>query len=448
MRGFVAAAIKTDCAIDENRRPATEENDEGEPHLYSALKGHLSLESGRIVDDMENPFTCPDTGGNLQGSYDLEWIRAHVDRDEVARRPRGIWRWRELLPVRDEKNVVSLVEGDTPLIHAERLGESLGYGNLYILDESRNPTGSFKDRGGSVTISKCKEVGVDRIVLPSSGNAAACFSAYCARGGIEFIGFVRDDSSAVHCLQVGAYGAFALIIEGDQGVGGRFAEEVSKELGCLHATLPRNLYRIEGKKTAAYEISEKLGWRAPDRVVCPTAGGTMALAMDQGFRELLALGWIEKMPAIDIVQPDGCAPIVKALHTGGKVEPWGEVRTKSAGLTSPFPGAGERVVNAVRRSEGHGVLVSDAMNLEAEFLIAGREGLFLQPASAASVASLMEGAERPGKPEADETIVCIGTGTGKNATEVASEAIGRPGRIPPNIDAFKKARASWRGNGA
>ena len=416
--------------------------------MYSALKGHLSLESGRIVDDMENPFTCPDTGGNLQGSYDLEWIRAHVDRDEVARRPRGIWRWRELLPVRDEKNVVSLVEGDTPLIHAERLGESLGYGNLYILDESRNPTGSFKDRGGSVTISKCKEVGVDRIVLPSSGNAAACFSAYCARGGIEFIGFMRDDSSAVHCLQVGAYGAFALIIEGDQGVGGRFAEAVSKELGCLHATLPRNLYRIEGKKTAAFEIAEKLGWRAPDRVVCPTAGGTMALAMDQGFRELLALGWIDEMPAIDVVQPDGCAPIVKALHTGEKVEPWGEVRTKSAGLTSPSPGAGERVAAVVRRSEGHGVLVNDSMNLEAEFLIARREGLFLQPASAASVASLMEGAERPGRPEADETIVCIGTGTGKNATEVASEALGRPGRIPPDIDAFKKVRASWRGNGA
>ena len=168
--------------------------------MHSALKGLLSLESGRIVDDMEHPFTCPDTGGNLQGSYDVEWIKANVDRNEIVRRPHGIWRWRELLPVRDEKNVVSLVEGDTPLIHAERLGNTLGYNNLYILDESRNPTGSFKDRGGSVTISKCREVGVDRIVLPSSGNAAACFSAYCARGGIEFIGFVRDDSSAVHCL--------------------------------------------------------------------------------------------------------------------------------------------------------------------------------------------------------------------------------------------------------
>ena len=413
--------------------------------MYSALTGLESLESDRVVDDMAHPFTCPDTGGSLRGSYDLEWVKARVDREEIARRPRGIWRWHELLPVRDEKNVVSLVEGDTPLIHAERLGKALGFKSLYILDESRNPTGSFKDRGGSVTISKCREVGVERIALPSSGNAAACFSAYCARGGVEFIGFVREDSSAVHCLQVGAYGAFTLIVEGDQGVGGRFAEEVSKELGCLHAALPRNLYRIEGKKTAAYEIAEKLGWRAPDRVVCPTAGGTMALAMEQGFRELLALGWIEKTPAIDVVQVDGCAPIVKALRAGGKVSPWGEVRTKSAGLTSPSPGAGDRVADAARASGGHGVLVTDALNLEAEFLIARSEGLFLQPASAASVASLMADAERPEKPEADEIIVCIGTGTGKNAAEVASEALGRPQRIPPDIEAFKQARASWRG---
>ena len=232
-------------------------------------------------------------------------------------------------------------------------------------------------------------------MLASSGNAAACFSAYCARGGIEFIGFVRDDSSAVHCLQVGAYGAFTLVIEGDQAVAGRFAETVSQELGCLHATLPRNLYRIEGKKTAAYEIAEKLGWRAPDRVVCPTAGGTMALAMDQGFRELLTLGWIDRMPAIDVVQPEGCAPIVKALREGACVVPGVRcVRSRRVSQVPP-PARATAWRTSYATSEGHGVLVSDAMNIEAEFLIARSEGLFLQPASAAAVASLTEGAERP-----------------------------------------------------
>ncbi len=414
-----------------------------EKFLFSALKGLLSLKGGKIVDDLKHPFTCPETGGPLQGAYDLEWARSHLDRDAIARRPRGIWRWAELLPVRDPQNVVSLREGDTPLIHAERLGRELGLKRLFILDESRNPTGSFKDRGGSVTISKCREVGVRQVVLASSGNAAACFSAYCARGGLEYIGFVREDSSAVHCLQVGAYGALTLIVRGDQAANSRLAEEVARELGALHATIPRNLYRIEGKKTAAFEIAEALGWRAPDRVVCPTAGGTMALAVEQGFRELLEVGWIDRIPAVDVVQPEGCAPIVRALRRGAKVEPWGEVRTKSAGLTSPSPAAGDRVAEVVRRTEGQGVIVTDEQNLKAEFLIARREGLFLQPASAAAVASLMPGADRPKPLHPEETVVCIGTGTGKNAAEVAGAALGQPERIKPELKAFLASREKW-----
>ena len=410
--------------------------------MFSAIQGLKSLETGKILDDLEHPFTCPETGGALQAVYDIEWIGKNVDRDEVARRPRGIWRWAELLPVRDPENVVSLREGDTPLIHAERLGAELGLSRLYILDESRNPTGSFKDRGGSVTISKCREVGVGQIVLPSSGNAAACFSAYCARGGLEYIGLVRDDSSMVHCVQVGAYGALTLIAEGDMRDGSRLAEEVSKVLGALHATIPRNLYRIEGKKTAAFEISESLGWNAPDRVVCPTAGGTMALAMDQGFRELLVLGWIDRMPRIDIVQVDGCAPIVRALESGGKVESWGAPTTKSAGLTSPAPACGDRVADVVRKSEGEGVLVTDAQNFQSEFMIASKEGLFLQPASAASVASLLPGVRKRAL-EKDEVVVCIGTGTGKNAPEVTGEALGKTVRIPSNLEAFMEAREKW-----
>jgi len=410
--------------------------------MFSAIKGLKSLETDKILGDLEHPFTCPETGGALQGVYDIEWIRKNVDRDELAQRPRGIWRWAELLPVRDPKNVVSLHEGDTPLIHAERLGAELGLTRLYILDESRNPTGSFKDRGGSVTISKCREVGVGQIVLPSSGNAAACFSAYCARGGLEYIGLVRDDSSMVHCVQVGAYGALTLIAEGDMRDGSRLAEEISKELGALHATLPRNHYRIEGKKTVAFEISESLGWKAPERVVCPTAGGTMALAMDQGFRELLALGWIDQMPRIDIVQTDGCAPVVRALEGGGKVEPWGPPTTKSAGLTSPAPACGDRVVDAVRKSGGEGVLVTDALNFQSEFMVASREGLFLQPASAASVASLLPGVRKVALGK-DEVVVCIGTGTGKNAPAVTGEALGEVERIPSNLDAFLAARDRW-----
>ena len=406
--------------------------------MFSGLKGLLSIETNKVVDDLKYPFTCPETGGTLRGLYDLDWINKTIDRDELRTRPTGIWRWHELLPVRDSKNVVSLHEGDTPLIHAEKLGKDLGLDRLFILDESRNPTGSFKDRGGSVTISKCKEVGIEQIVLPSSGNAAACFSAYCARGGLDFIGFVRDDSSQTHCVQVEAYGAFTLVVNADQGVCGRLAEEVSKELQCLHATLPRNLYRVEGKKTIAFEIAEKFDWKVPDRVICPTAGGTTCIALDQGFRELCELGWIDRKPAIDVVQADGCAPIVESIVSGEKVQPWGEVNTKSAGLTSPNPACGDRVVEIVKETGGEGVKVSDKMNLEMEFLAARKEGIFLQPASAASLASLKQEANRKNKLKKDETIVCIGTGTGKNATEVASEFLGKTERIEPELEEFMK----------
>jgi len=275
--------------------------------------------------------------------------------------------------------------------------------------------------------------------------ASASLAWRLVLGAAAVLGYVKGEErpTGFVTLAAGGLAGTGECVAWTAGEQERFAEACpalvptgGTTIGALHASLPRNLYRVEGKKTAAYEIAEGLGWKAPDRVVCPTAGGTMALAMDQGFRELLALGWIDRMPAIDIVQPEGCAPVARAVRTGKKVEPWGEVRTRSAGLTSPNPGAGNRVADIVRKTEGQAVIVSDDLNIEAEFLIARREGLFLQPASGASVASLMPGADRPRPVHPEETIVCIGTGTGKNATEVASAALGPTVRIKPELGAF------------
>ena len=406
------------------------------------LEGLTCHKCKRQQDDLSSPFLCDQCGGWLQGSYALD-NSPSIDPDEIDSRSGGMWRWRELLPIRDPSSVVSLGEGDTPLLALHEVGPHLGFDELYILDESRNPTGSFKDRGASVTVSKCLEVGVPSVVLASAGNAAISFAAYCARAGLDYIGFIRHDSSTTHATQLLAYGGLGLVVDGDLRSGSALAEQVAKNFGALNASLPMNLYRVEGKKTAAFEIVRQLGWRAPDRVICPTAGGTMALAAYQAFCELLQLGWIEHMPRIDIVQTAGCAPIATALQRGGAVEPWGTPTTRAAGLTNPAPPTGNRVARVARSTGGSAAIVTDQQTLQATRLLASREGLYLQPASSAGLASLFPGV-RANQPPREEIVVLIGTGSGKNASEVIAEEVGHPKRIPANITDFEAAMAVWR----
>jgi len=352
--------------------------------------------------DMTTHPVCPTTGGFQEAVYDLDKARSELDRDAITAAPAslGIWRWGSLLPLRDSTNIVSLREGNSPVVKCDRLGEELGFQNIYFLDESRNPTGSFKDRGASVTVSKCKEVGVTGMVLASSGNAATSFCAYTAKAGIPFYGFMRRESSDVHKLQSLSYGQHVLVVEGDMVDGTKLAQKVADAHGYFHCTQPYNLYRAEGKKTAAYEICEALNWRAPDRVLIPTAGGTNALAFHKAFCELRALGWIDSIPAIDIVQSTNCAPIYRA---------------------------------------GRCWLVEDQANFEASRRLASLEGLFLQPASAspATVLAGLEGAQK--KELAGQTIVCVGTGSGKNQVDGPLEELSEPPFIAATLEAFDRA---------
>jgi threonine synthase len=411
--------------------------------MESYLKGlqDPSAPANPINDDITRHPVCPTTGGFQEAVYDLDRIKAEIDRDAISAAPvsEGIWRWRALLPVRDPGNIVSLIEGNSPVVHCSRLGEALGFERVFFLDESRNPTGSFKDRGASVTVSKCKEVGVAGMVLASSGNAATSFCAYTAKAGIPFYGFMRRESSDVHKLQSLSYGQKVFVVEGDMVDGTRLAQKVADAHGFFHCTQPYNLYRAEGKKTAAYEICEALGWHAPDRVLIPTAGGTNALAFHKAFRELLALGWIESMPAIDIVQSAACAPIHKAWTSGEKVEYWLDNQCRSVGLGHPFPSAGDRVVEIMHETGGRCWLVEDMANYEAARRIAHLEGLFLQPASA-SPASVLAGLPEDTKSQwQGETVVCIGTGSGKNQTDGPLAELPEPPFIPATLEAFDRA---------
>ncbi|MEX2163037.1 MAG: threonine synthase [Sulfuricaulis sp.] len=390
--------------------------------------------------DMTTDPICPIHGENQAASYDIDAIKRDVDRDGIPSTPKSIWRWGALLPVRDHANVVSLFEGDTPLFHVTRLGDRLGLQNFYIKDESCNPTGSFKDRGASVTVSKSREVGVKGLILASSGNAATAFSAYSARGGIPFYGFLRDETSAVHRLQTSIYGNRIFVVEGDMVDGTQLAGEVAKKRGLFHCTQPYNLYRAEGKKTIAFEICEALKWEVPDRILVPTSGGTNVLAIYQGFQEMNALGWVKGMPAIDVVQIAECAPIVHAWKSGEPVKRGRKQTIKSTGLGHPFPAAGDRVVQIMKATGGVGWTVSDAEAFEAARLLARAEGLFVQPASATPIACFLSiGAEQARKAYGNQVIIGIATGSGKNQVDEPLAEVGRPPRIVKSLAAFEAA---------
>jgi threonine synthase len=394
-----------------------------------------SVNTDRTVDPL-----CPHHGLPQEAVFDLERMRSVIDRDRISAAPRGMWRWSCLMPLRDPASIVTLGEGDTRLFHARRLGEALGLRHLYLLDDTRNPTGSFKDRGASATISKCREVGARGLVLASSGNAVTSFSAYCARGDLPFYGLVLDSTSHVHRLQAMSYGARVFVVEGSVADAARLAGAIADSHGFFHCVQPYNLYRAEGKKSAVYEISEHFGWETPDRVMLPTAGGTNALAFDQAYRELNALGWVSGVPALDIVQPAGCAPIVTAWREDRPMEPLTSYQTDLVGLDHPAPKAGDQVVGVMRRTDALGWGVTDAQAFAAARLMARTEGVFAQPASAAGIAAFLElGVEETRRRFGDQRIVVIVTGTGKNQVDAPLAAIGSPPRIPPDLAAFEAA---------
>ncbi|MSO93083.1 MAG: threonine synthase [Rhodospirillales bacterium] len=415
--------------------------------MRSYLLGYqcADCEPGTFNTDMTKDPVCPLHGRVQEARYDIAAIKREIDRDRIPAEPQSLWRWSFLLPVREPGNIVSLQEGETPLFHATRLGDRLGLPRLYIKDESRNPTGSFKDRGASVTVSKSKEVGVAGLILASSGNAAAAFSAYSARAGLAFFGFLRDDTTDINRLHTQVPGTRIHIVEGGMVEGAALAGEVARKYGLFHCAQPYNLYRIEGKKTLAFEISRQLGWRVPDRIMIPTSGGTNAVAIYKGYRELNALGWVKRIPAIDIVQATGCHPIVKAWRTGRAVENWGPPATKVMGFGHAFPKAGDAIVRIMKETGGVGWLASDDESIAGTRMIAETEGLFLQPSSASPVACLQAlGREKAKNLYGDQLIVAIGTGSGKNQVVEPLAAVGRPPRIAATLAAFDAVNGDLR----
>lgn len=357
---------------------------------------------------------CRACASPLLARYDLARAAAELDRDRTSAGPRGMWRWRELLPVRDPAFIVSLGEGDGPLLPLKRLGAALGLDRLFAKDESGNPTGSFKARGMAAAVSRAWELGVRELVVPTAGNAGGALAAYAARAGLAAHVFMPQDAPLANQLEVQLHGADLRLVPGLISDAGRLAAAEAAAHGWFDVSTLKEPYRLEGKKVMGYELAEHFGWRLPDVVVYPAGGGTGLVGMWKAFDELEALGWLERpaRPRMVAVQAAGCAPIVRAFEAGAERTAFFEnASTIAAGLRVPGPFADRLMLRALRDSGGTAVAVSDDALRAAQRRLAAEEGLFAAPEGAATLAAL-EHLAHSGWVRRDERVVLFNTGTG------------------------------------
>jgi threonine synthase len=357
---------------------------------------------------------CTDCQSPLLARYDLEVVRDRIDRDEIRRRPSGMWRWHELLPVKDPQNFVYLGEGDTALLEVPNLGKSLGLTNLFVKDESTNPTGSFKARGLAAAISKAKELGIEKVIIPTAGNAGGAMAAYAARANMKALIYMPEDTPRSNIEESRIAGAEVILVDGLISDAAKFAREKAQTDGWFDLSTFKEPYRVEGKKIMGYELAESFNWSLPDVIIYPTGGGTGLVGMWKAFAELETLGWLResKKPRMVVVQAEGCAPVVRAFEAGATVcEFWPEAQTIASGLRVPKSFADTLILKDTYSSRGTAVAVSDEAILDAQKKLGNLEGIFAAPEGAATLAAL-EKLVQDKWVEPDERIVLFNTGSG------------------------------------
>jgi len=355
-----------------------------------------------------NLCTC---GAPLLARYRLEEAAAALDRDQLE--GQTLWRYHAMLPVQSPAGVVSLGEGMTPLLRAERLGKRLGLNHFYIKDESLNPTGSFKARGLALAIARAAELGVTRVAIPSAGNAGGATAAYAARAGLESYVFMPRDVPRAFIVECQVNGAHVELVDGLITDAGRRVAAGRDEYGWFDLSTLKEPYRVEGKKTMGYELAEQFDWELPQVIIYPTGGGTGLIGMWKSFDEMEALGWIDShRPRMVSVQAAGCAPIVRAFESGAtRAEPWHNAATMAAGLRVPSAVGDALMLRALRESEGTAVAVSEAEILWGVKEIGQSEGLFVCPEGGAALAGVQRLVEQ-GWIDREERVVLFNTGSG------------------------------------
>jgi threonine synthase len=372
---------------------------------------HLECSAEGTRYEADQVHGLSEAGKPLLVRYDLEALGRAVDKETLAKRTGGFWRYREFLPVRQAENVVRLGEVTTPIVRLERL-EPAG-GCLLVKDEGRLPTGSFKARGLALAVAMAKELGLDRLAMPTAGNAGAAMAAYATRAGLRSTIFCPDDAPEVTISEMALQGAGVYRVNGLINDCGKLVGAGKAATGWFDCSTLKEPYRIEGKKTMGLELAEQLGWELPDVIFYPTGGGTGMIGMWKAFAELEAIGWIgAKRPRMVAVQASGCAPIVKAFEEGVEhAELWPDAHTIAAGMRVPVAIGDFLILRAVRESGGFAIAVTDEAILAAREEVARAEGLLLCPEGAATYAAYSQ-ALADGRVKPDERAVLYNCATG------------------------------------
>jgi threonine synthase len=404
-----------------------------EPYYY--LK---CIECSTEYDAQQVMYTCPKCDGLLSVEYDLPKIPSNLDR-EWAKRALSVWKYAELLPIEDRKKIVTLGEGGTSLNMCNNLSKRIGIKGFYAKNEGENPTGSFKDRGMTVGLTKALELRMDRVACASTGNTSASLAAYAAKAGLECIVLIPSGKVAFGKLtQAIVHGAKVIQVKGNFDE----ALKIVCQICLAHPVYllnSLNPFRLEGQKTAAFEIHDQLGGQVPDKLVVPVGNAGNISAIWKGFKELRELGLVDEHPQMVGIQAEGAAPIANSLKQRlGKVEFVKKPETVATAIRIGSPVNWKKAVRAVVESGGLVETVSDNEILEAQRLLAQHEGLFVEPASAASVAGLMK-LVNMGLVDKDEKVVCILTGHGLKDPDIVLKRFPQPVEVEATKEAVLKA---------
>lgn len=397
------------------------------PSAFSPCLAALDCPACGGSCDLSEPRTvCPACGQPLLARYDLARVRREVPRDALAGFGTDLWRYRAVLPFAPDFPVVRLGEGGTPLLPLPRIAGELGLGELWLKEESPNPTQSFKARGLALAVNGAVAFAKAAVALPSAGNAGSAAAAYAAAAGLRCRITVPEDTPEAFVLEQRAFGAEVRLVPGTISDAGKALASWAPAPEWWNVATFKEPFRLEGKKTLGYEIAEQSGWRLPEVILYPTGGGTGLVGMWRAFLELEELGWTSgPLPRLVAVQTRGCAPVVRAFEQGAeRAEPWVEARTMASGLRVPAPFADRLILRALRESRGTAVAVGEEEMLDGMLDLAAEEGCFACPEGGATLAALRQ-LRASGEVGPQERVVIYDTGSGLKYPEAWRAALAR-----------------------